>query len=52
MNAELTLSVIVAILRYGPKAILAIAEAFKNSDPTAEDIKQLFIAEDPEDYFK
>jgi len=53
MKAETTLSIIEMILKYGPQAIFAISEAMKKKeDITKEDIQNLFITKDPEEYFK
>lgn len=52
MNALLVISIIQAILRYGPDAVLTIADAMQKSSPTPEDIKNLFIDKEPEDFFK
>jgi hypothetical protein len=51
-NAALTLAIIQAILQYGPQAVITISDAMRDEDITPEDIEELFIDEDPEDYFK
>ena len=51
MEAALALSIIEAILKYGPNAVTAIAAAFENKEPTPEDIRALFIDKEPEEYF-
>jgi len=48
MNAELTLAIIQAILRYGPSVVVQLAKAFENNEPSVEDIKNLRIEGDPE----
>jgi len=48
----LLLSVIDILLRYGPKAIMAIAEAMKIETVTADDVRALFIDKRPEDFFE
>ncbi len=51
MEAALALSIIEAILKYGPQAVTTIATAFENKEPTPDDIKALFINKEPEAYF-
>jgi len=51
-SIALIIAIIEKLLTYGPQAIVAIAEAFKNEKPTAEQIRALVIEKDPEDYFK
>ena len=51
MQAALALSIIEAILTYGPNAVVTIAAAFEKGEPTPEEIKALFIDKEPEEYF-
>lgn len=52
MGPATILSIITAILKYGPSAITSIAKVLEvKDDITPEDIKELFIEKDPEDYF-
>jgi len=48
----LTLAIISAVIKHGPNAIFAIYRAFQKENVTADEIKELFINKDPEDYFK
>ena len=51
MNAELILAIIEAIIRYGPKIVVEIAELFSSdSTPTAADVQALLLTKRPEDY--
>lgn len=54
MGQELmVLAIIEKVIRYGPSAVLSIAEAFgKEEKPTIEEIKALKITKDPQDYFE
>jgi hypothetical protein len=47
-----TLAIISAVVTHGPDAVLLIAKLMNNKEPTAEDIKALFITKNPEDYFE
>ena len=52
MGTASILAIVTAILKYGPTAITSIAKALEvKEDITPEDIKELFIDKDPEDYF-
>lgn len=51
MNAELVLVIVQSILTYGPSAVTAIAEVMQHTEITVEDVRNLFIDNDPEDYF-
>jgi len=48
----LMISIIEKMLVYGPKVVVEISAAFENEDPTAEDIRNLKITMEPEEYFK
>ena len=53
MNSELILAIVIAVITYGPKAVIAIAEILKTKENvTGEDIQCLFITKKPEDYFQ
>ncbi len=52
MEADLILAIIDKLLVYGPRVVVEISAAFENGDPTAEDIRNLKITKEPEDYFK
>ncbi len=47
----LILAIIKAVCDYGPNAVMAIANAMKIGQVTAEDIEKLFITKNAEDYF-
>lgn len=49
---ELTLSIIRAVILFGPSAVQAIASAMDDREVTAADVNALFIDKEPEDYFK
>ena len=52
MQAAMILAIVERIIRYGPNAVVAIAELWGSSDkPTIDQIKALKIDKDPEDYF-
>jgi hypothetical protein len=52
-NTELILAIVVAVITYGPRAVLAIAEILQlKENATAADIEALYITQKPEDYFK
>jgi hypothetical protein len=54
MKAELTLSIISAILIHGPQAVIKISNAMQATPPdklSPEDIENLFITKDPGEYF-
>jgi hypothetical protein len=53
MKAELTLSIISAILIHGPQAVIKISNAMMvaNSELSPEDVENLFITKDPGGYF-
>ena len=51
MNAELTLAIIAAIVKYGPSAVVTISAAMQQGSVTSADIKALFIDKEPEEYF-
>ena len=53
VQEAMVLAIIEMIIRYGPKAVIAIAELWEIDDkPTVEQIKALKIVKDPEDYFQ
>jgi hypothetical protein len=52
-NSELILAIVVAVITYGPRAVIAIAEILKiKENVTAADIESLYITKKPEDFFK
>ena len=51
MQAAMILAIIEKIIRYGPSAVIAIAKAFESGKPTVEEIENLTIDKDPEEYF-
>lgn len=51
MNATLVIAIIQAILRHGPSAVHTISDAMSVGDITPEQIDELFIHKEPEDYF-
>jgi hypothetical protein len=51
-NPALILAIIQAILQYGPQAVIAIAVAMRDAEITPEDVENIFIDKEPEDYFK
>jgi hypothetical protein len=52
MQIAMILAIIEKLLIYGPGAVVAIAEAFKQEEkPTVAQIKALTITKDPEEYF-
>ena len=52
MESKLVLSIIASVLKYGPQAVIKIADAMKSKEITTDDIKALFINDDPADYFE
>jgi hypothetical protein len=51
METALVLSIIQAVLTYGPDAVIAISDALREGKRTPEEIKALFIDKMPEEYF-
>jgi len=51
-TAYLVIAIIEALLRQGPQVVVKIASLFENGEPTAEDIRKLYISKKPEDYFR
>ena len=53
MSPVIVIPIVQAILKYGPDAVILIADLIKSKDEiTPEDINNLFITKDPEDYFR
>jgi len=52
MDNALIIAIMQMVLKYGPKAVIAIGEAMKSDNVTAEDIQALFIDKKPEEYFE
>lgn len=51
METALVLTIIKAILTYGPNAVIAIGKALEEGKRTPEEIRALFITKTPEEYF-
>ena len=51
METALALSIIQAILTYGPDAVIAISKALEEGKRTPDEIRALFITKTPEEYF-
>ena len=53
-KVDLTIEIIRALLKYGPSAVRTIAGAFDDNypDPTPEQIRELMIDKDPEEFFR
>jgi hypothetical protein len=52
MTEALILEIIISVLKYGPTAIISIANAMQEKEITVEDVRALFIDKDPEEFFK
>jgi hypothetical protein len=52
MEAALVISIVQAVLTYGPNAVIAISKALEEGKRTPEEIKALFIEKEPWEYFK
>ena len=50
-DPTVTLAIIGAVLSHGPEAVKTIATLMDDKEPTAEEIKALFITKKPEEYF-
>jgi hypothetical protein len=51
-NPALILAIIQAILQYGPQAVITIGDAMRDTEIIPEDVENLFINKEPEEYFK
>lgn len=52
MQEAMILAIIEKLIRFGPRAVIAIAQLWDTEKPTIEQIKALKIDKDPEEYFK
>lgn len=49
----LVITIIEAVLKYGPQAVHVLSELLSGGDqPTADEIRELLIDKDPADYFE